>query len=49
MMCVIYLASFTSSRSAEYIACGFESLLTEMSATRAFLGSMLDFQHRQTA
>ena len=36
MMWVIYLSSFISSRSAENIACGLESLF-KVSATHAFL------------
>ena len=40
MLSVVYLASFTSSQSAENLACGLESLLW------AFLGGMQDFQHK---
>ena len=50
MMWAIYLASFVSSRSAENIACAMWFGFTfEVSATHAFLGCMLDFEHKQTA
>ena len=42
MMWVIYLAFFTSSRSAENDSTWF-GITFEVSATHAFLGCMLDF------
>ena len=48
MMWVIYLASFVSSRAAEIIVCGLESLLGECNTCVIRL-YMLDFQHKQTA